>query len=50
MMVTAMSVPRSASGPTQQLAGPPRAPMAHRFEQMDIAPVRVQGRFWSGSK
>jgi hypothetical protein len=23
---------------------------AHIFEQTDIAPVRVQGRFWSGSK
>jgi hypothetical protein len=29
---------------------PPIAPMAHMFEQMDIAPVRVHGRFWSGSK
>jgi hypothetical protein len=27
-----------------------RGPVAYMFEQMDIAPVRVQGRFWSGSK
>ena len=27
-----------------------RGPVAYMFEQMDIAPVRAQGRFWSGSK
>jgi hypothetical protein len=33
--------------PTLQEAPPPSP---HIFEQTDIAPVRVQGRPWSGSK
>jgi hypothetical protein len=36
-------------GEPRALPCPPSS-IAHMFEQTDIAPVRVQGRFWSGSK
>jgi hypothetical protein len=42
--------PLRANGPALQKADPVITPSRYMFEQIDIAPVRVQDRFWSGSK
>jgi hypothetical protein len=42
--------PLRANGPALQQAGPLITPSRYMFEQIDIAPVRVQVRSWSGSK
>jgi hypothetical protein len=40
----------SSNGPTSKQADSLITPSGYMFVQIDIRPVRVQGRSWSGSK